>query len=127
MLGGIASYRQLEGPDRYQGTKTSALWMDACMPVKKTVPGVILGYSHQGGTDPGYAELYLRGGSTTRILTDLYRASARVEIKEHSFLLVPEIEYTVGSWEDTSENATGAGDAFHAGSLRLMARVMYSF
>lgn len=127
MLGGIASYRQLEGPDRYQGTKTSAVWMDASTPVKKTVPGVFLGYSRQGGTDPGYAELYLRGGSTTRILTDLYRASARVEIKEHSFLLVPEIEYTVGSWEDTSENATGAGDAFHAGSLRLMARVMYSF
>ena len=127
MLGGFAGYTESNGQESYKPTKTSAFWVDLASNNPKVAPGVFFGYTKNNGIEEGYKNLYIRGNSGTRILDNVWRASARVEFKQNKFNIAPEIEYTAAKWGDTQADATAGGKTVNVGNLRGMVRVMYSF
>lgn len=127
MIGGFAGYAEPNGQESYKPSKTSAFWVDLASNNAKIAPGVFFGYTKNSGVDEGYKNLYMRGLSGTRILDNVWRASARVEFKQNKFNIAPEIEYTAAKYGDTQPDATAGGRITNVGNLRGMVRVMYSF
>ncbi len=127
MIGGFAGYTEQNGQESYKPTKTSSFWVDLASNNAKIAPGVFFGYTKNYGTDEGYKNLYVRGASGTRILDNVWRASARVEFKQNKFNIAPEVEYTAAKYGDTQTDATAGGTTTNVGNLRAMVRVMYSF
>ncbi|WP_434978212.1 hypothetical protein [Daejeonia sp. YH14] len=127
MLGGFASYTEANGQESYKPVKTTAAWVDIASNHAKVAPGIFFGYTQNNGTDAGFANLYMRGISGTRVLDNVWRASARVECKQNKFNISPELEYTAARWADTSTDANAGGNASSVGNFRAMVRVMYSF
>ena len=127
MIGGFAGYTEPNGQESYKPAKTSAFWVDLASANAKIAPGVFFGYTKNSGVDEGYKNLYMRGVSGTRILDNVWRASARVEFKQNKFNIAPEIEYTAAKYGDTQKDATAGGKFTDVGNLRGMVRVMYSF
>lgn len=127
MIGGFAGYENPNGIESYKPTKTSAFWVDLASANPKIAPGVFFGYTKNSGVDAGYKNLYVRGASGTRILDQVWRASARVDFKQNKFSISPEIEYTAATWGDTDREGTAANNLKDVGNLRAMVRVMYSF
>lgn len=127
MIGGFAGYAEPNCQESYKPTKTSAFWVDLASNNAKIAPGVFFGYTKNSGVDDGYKNLYMRGVSGTRILDNVWRASARVEFKQNKFNIAPEIEYTAAKYGDTQTDATAGGKFTNVGNLRGMVRVMYSF
>lgn len=127
MIGGFAGYAEPNGQESYKPSKTSAFWVDLASNNAKIAPGVFFGYTKNSGVDEGYKNLYMRGVSGTRILDNVWRASARVEFKQNKFNIAPEIEYTAAKYGDTQPDATAGGRITDVGNLRGMVRVMYSF
>ncbi|MCQ4034903.1 hypothetical protein [Kaistella montana] len=127
MIGGFAGYENPNGIESYKPTKTSAFWVDLASANPKIAPGVFFGYTKNSGVDAGFKNLYVRGASGTRILDQVWRASARVDFKQNKFNISPEIEYTAATWGDMDSEATAANNLKDVGNLRAMVRVMYSF
>lgn len=127
MLGGYTGYTEANGQESYKPTKTSAFWVDLASNNAKVAPGVFFGYTKNSGTDEGYKNLYMRGVSGKRVLDNVWRASARIDFKQNKFLIAPEVEYTAAKWADLNLDATAGANAKDVGSVRVMARVMYSF
>lgn len=127
MIGGFAGYENPNGIESYKPTKTSAFWVDLASANPKIAPGVFFGYTKNSGVDAGFKNLYVRGASGTRILDQVWRASARVDFKQNKFNISPEIEYTAATWGDMDSEATAANNQKDVGNLRAMVRVMYSF
>ena len=127
MLGGFAGFTEANGQESYQPVKTSAYWVDLASNNAKIAPGVFFGYTKNSGTDSNYNNLYVRGASGTRILDNIWRASARVDFKQNKFLIVPEVEYTSATWGDLKPDATAGDNQKNVGNVRVMARVQYSF
>lgn len=127
MIGGFAGYENPNGIESYEPTKTSAFWVDLASANPKIAPGVFFGYTKNSGVDAGYKNLYARGVSGTRILDQVWRASARVDFKQNKFAITPEIEYTAAKWGDIGLDATATNNMKDVGNLRAMVRVMYSF
>lgn len=127
MIGGFAGYENPNGPESYKPTKTSAFWVDIASANPKIAPGAFFGYTKNSGTDAGFKNLYTRGVSGTRILDDVWRASARVDFKQNKFSISPEIEYTAAKWGDLTPEATAGPNIKDVGNFRGMVRVMYSF
>lgn len=75
----------------------------------------------------GASNFLMRGVSGTRILDNVWRASARVEFKQNKFNIAPEIEYTAAKYGDTQPDATAGGKITNIANLRGILRVMYSF
>ena len=69
----------------------------------------------------------MRGVSGTRVLDNVWRASARVEFKQNKFNIAPELEYTAAKWGDLNPDATAGNNSKDVGNFRGMVRVMYSF
>ena len=128
MLGGYASYAQTNGIDSYKPTKTTAFWADIASNAPKIAPGVFFGYTKNNGlSDDGYKNLYLRGVSGSRIVDNVWRASARVDFKENKFKLSPEIEYTSATWGDLKTDATTGNNKETVGNFRALISATYSF
>lgn len=127
MIGGFAGYLEPNGQESYKASKTSAFWVDIASANPKVAPGVFFGYTQNNGVDQGYQNLYIRGTSGNRILDNVWRASARVDIKQNKFSITPEIEYTVAKWGDTNADAKAGNNLKTVGNFRGMVRVMYSF
>ena len=127
MIGGFAGYTETNGQQSYKPSKTSAFWVDLASNNAKIAPGVFFGYTKNSGVDEGYKNLYMRGVSGTRVLDNVWRASARVEFKQNKFNIAPEIEYTAAKYGDTQPNATAGGKITNLANLRGVLRVIYSF
>lgn len=130
MLGGFAGYTEPNGQESYKPTKTSAFWVDLASNNAKIAPGVFFGYTKNNGTNSTFKNLYIRGANSTntRILDNVWRASARVEFKQNKFSIAPELEYTAAKWGDTQTDATAGGNNMQdVANIRAMVRVMYSF
>ena len=127
MIGGFAGYTEPSGIESYKPTKTSAFWIDVASNHAKIAPGVFFGYTKNSGVDTGFKNLYMRGVSGTRVLDNVWRASARVEFKQNKFNIAPELEYTAAKWGDLNPDATAGNNSKDVGNFRGMVRVMYSF
>ena len=127
MIGGFAGYTEANGQESYRPTKTSSAWIDIASANAKIAPGVFFGYTKNDGVDAGYKNLYVRGVSGTRILDNVWRASARVDFKQNKFNISPEIEYTTAKWGDINANGKAENNLKDVANLRGMVRVMYSF
>lgn len=127
MIGGFAGYENPNGIESYKPTKTSAFWVDIASANPKIAPGVFFGYTENMGVDAGYKNLYVRGVSGTRILDNVWRASARVDFKQNKFNISPEVEYTAAKWGNIDTEAKADNPLTDVGNLRAMVRVMYSF
>ncbi len=107
MLGGYASYAETNGIDSYKPTKASAFWVDIASNKPSVAPGVFFGYTKNSGLeDANYKSLYVRGISGTRVVDNVWRASARVDFKQNKFRITPELEYTAANWGDLKTDAT---------------------
>ena len=127
MLGGFAGYTEPNGQESYKPSRTSAFWVDLASANPKIAPGVFFGYTKNSGVDEGYKNLYMRGVSGTRILDNVWRASARVDFKQNKFSISPELEYTAAKWGDLNANGKAENNIKDVGNFRGMVRVMYSF
>lgn len=127
MLGGFGGYTEANGQESYKPTKTSAAWLDVSSNNPKIAPGVFLGYTKNSGLDEGFKNLYFRGSAGTRILDNVWRASARVEFKQDKFNIAPELEYTGATWGDMQKDGSAGGNEAKVGNFRTTVRVMYSF
>ncbi|ACU07463.1 hypothetical protein FIC_01013 [Flavobacteriaceae bacterium 3519-10] len=127
MIGGFAGYENPDGIESYKPTKTSAFWVDLASAHPKIAPGVFFGYTKNSGVDAGFKNLYVRGLSGTRILNNVWRASARVDFKQNKFNISPELEYTAAQWGDLNAEAIAQNNLKDVGNLRALIRVMYSF
>lgn len=136
MLGGFAGYTAAAGqPEKYEGSRTSSFWLDVASNGKKVAPGFFFGYTTNGGTGKnGLAagetvKYYMRGVSGTRVVDNVWRASARVDFKQNKFRVTPEIEYTAATWGDLNSNASGTADlnTKNVGNFRAMVSCAYSF
>ena len=127
MIGGFAGYTEANGQESYRPTKTSSAWIDIASANAKIAPGVFFGYTKNDGVDAGYKNLYVRGVSGSRILDNVWRASARVDFKQNKFNISPEIEYTTAKWGDINANGKAENNLKDVANLRGMVRVMYSF
>lgn len=127
MIGGFAGYENPSNVESYKPTKTSAFWVDVASANPKVAPGVFFGYTKNSGVDAGFKNLYMRGVSGSRILDDVWRASARIDFKQNKFSLTPEIEYTAAKWGDLNTEALAGNNLKNVGNLRGTVRIMYSF
>ncbi len=127
MLGSFAGYTQPNGQEAYKPIKTSAVWMDLASANPKIAPGLFVGYTKNDGTESGYKTLYTRGIAGTRVIGDIWRASARVEFKQNKFNIAPEIEYTTAKWGDVNTDGKAGNNTSRVSNFRGMVRVMYSF
>jgi len=135
MLGGFAGYTKTGGQEEYEAIKTSAYWMDIASNGKKIAPGLFIGYTKNDGTDKnGLAagetvKYYMRGISGTRVVDNVFRASARVDFKQNKFRVTPELEYTAATWGDLNANADGTADLNQkdVNNFRAMISCVYSF
>ena len=127
MIGGFAGYTEPNGQESYRPTKTSSAWIDVASANPKIAPGIFFGYTKNSGVDAGYKNLYVRGAAGTRILDDVWRASARVDFKQNKFNISPEIEYTAAKWGDINAKGQAENNIKDVANFRGMVRVMYSF
>ncbi len=72
---------------------------------------------------------YMRGVSGTRVVDNVWRASARVDFKQNKFRVTPELEYTKATWGTLNTNGSGAADLNQkeVGNFRAMISCAYSF
>lgn len=128
MLGGYASYAETNGIDSYKPTKTSAFWVDIASNKPSVAPGVFFGYTKNSGLeDANYKSLYVRGVSGTRVVDNVWRASARVDFKQNKFKISPELEYTAATWGDLKTDATSGNNETNVGNFRALVSASYSF
>lgn len=135
MLGGFAGYSTAGQAEKYEGSKTSSFWLDVASNGKKVAPGFFFGYTANGGTNKnGLAtgesvKYYMRGVSGSRVVDNVWRASARVDFKQNKFRVTPEVEYTAATWGDLNTNASGTADlnTKSVGNFRAMISCAYSF
>lgn len=136
MLGGFAGYAKTDGTESYKPVKTSAFWVDLASNNAKIAPGLFFGYTKNGGTDEGYTNLYVRGAATamgaastkpTRVIANIWRASARVDFKQNKFKITPELEYTTAKWANIKTDGTAGDNAIQVGNVRALLSVIYSF
>ena len=128
MLGGFAGYTQPGETEKYEGIKTTAFWFDLASNGKSIAPGVFFGYTKNGGTGKdGATAVYMRGLSGTRVIDNVWRASARVDFKQNKFRVTPELEYTAATWGDLKSDVTADGNENKVGNFRAMISCAYSF
>lgn len=128
MLGGFAGYTEPNGQESYKPAKTTAFWVDLASAAPKVAPGVFFGYTKNGGVDSNFKNIYYRGGSGTRFIDNVWRASARVDFKQNKFRISPELEYTAATWgDDTNKDAKVDTNKKDVGNFRAMVSAVYSF
>ena len=135
MLGGFNGYTVAGQQEKYEATKTSSFWLDLASNNKKTAPGLFFGYTKNDGADKnGLAtgetvKYYMRGISGTRVVDNVWRASARIDFKQNKFRVTPELEYTKATWGDLNADASGAADLNkkEVANFRAMISCAYTF
>lgn len=129
MLGGIAGYTTPGEVEKYEVTKTTALWVELGSNHKAIAPALFLGYTKNHGTGVGGATaFYTRGNTgTTRGVDNVWRASGRVDFKQNKFRVTPEIEYTQATWGDLNSDFSVENNEKKLGNLRVMISCAYSF
>lgn len=127
MNSGFGGYLSDDGTEAYKPVRTTSLWTDFSAGNAKITPGIFFGYTKNHGAGGDISNLYMRGGNARRVLDNVWRASGRVEFKQNKFNLAPEVEYTAAKWADTDSNGAAGGNGKSVGSLRILARAIYSF
>lgn len=139
MLGGFNGYTVAGQQEKYVATKTTALWIDIASNGKNTAPGFFFGYTKNDGADKTLAagetvSYYMRGinnlpTTSTRVVDNVWRASARVDFKQNKFRVTPELEYTKATWGTLNTNGSGAADLNQkeVGNFRAMISCVYTF
>lgn len=134
MLGGFNGYTVAGQQEKYVASKTTAYWIDIASNNKNTAPGLFFGYTKNDGADKTLAagetvKYYMRGVSGTRVVDNVWRASARVDFKQNKFRVTPELEYTKATWGNLNTNGSGAADLNpkEVGNFRATISCAYSF
>lgn len=135
MLGGFVGYTEAGQVEKYESSKTTALWFDIASNGKKIAPGLFFGYTKNDGVDKnGLAagetvKYYMRGVSGTRVVDNVMRISGRVDFKQNKFRITPELEYTTATWGDLNANANATADLNQkdVANFRAMISCAYSF
>jgi len=132
MLGGFTGKTITGGVETYDPIKTTAFWIDLASNGKTVAPGVFFGYTKNNGSSDDNTVAtyvnYMRGVFGTRVIDDVWRASARVDFKKNKFRLTPELEYTAATWGDLiKSNATSSTNKTDVGNFRAMVSCAYSF
>jgi hypothetical protein len=132
MLGGFTGKTITGGVETYDPIKATAFWIDLASNGKAIAPGLFFGYTKNNGSsdDNTVATFvnYMRGVSGTRVIDDVWRASARVDFKKNKFRVTPELEYTAATWGDLiKSNATASTNQTEVANFRAMVSCAYSF
>jgi hypothetical protein len=69
----------------------------------------------------------MRGLSGTRVVDNVWRASARVDFKKNKFRVSPELEYTVATWGDADLYGKAVANKTDVNNFRAMVSCVYSF
>ena len=129
MLGGFVG-NTTNGIQSYNPIKTTAYWVDIASNGKSIAPGFFFGYTKNDGSSTAanaLSAVYMRGLSGTRVIDNVWRASARVDLKKNKFRVSPELEYTAATWGDADLYGEATDNKTNVGNLRAMVSCVYSF
>ncbi len=129
MLGGYTG-TTINGIQTFDPTKTTAFWIDIASTGKKVAPGIFFGSTKNNGSSiaaTSLSSIYMKGLSSTRVVDNVWRASARVDFKQNNFKVTPEVEYTSATWGDTDFYGKAGDNQTQVGNLRAMVSCSYSF
>ncbi len=129
MLGGFTG-NTVAGIQSYNPTKTTALWIDIAGNGKTFAPGFFFGTTKNDGSGNAAgtaAQIYGRGTTGSRVIDNVWRASARVDFKKNKFRVSPELEYTAATWGDADLFGKATTNKKDVGNFRTMVSCVYSF
>lgn len=129
MLGGFTG-TTTNGIQTYDPTKTTSFWVDIASNGKAIAPGLFLGTTKNDGASTAASTLtsiYMRGLSGSRVVDNVWRASARVDFKKNKLKISPELEYTAATWGDADLYAKATTNKTDVANFRAMVSCVYSF
>lgn len=129
MLGGFTGTTN-NGIQSYDPIKTTASWIEIASNGKSVAPGLFLGYTKNDGASTAASNvgtIYMRGISGSRVIDNVWRASARVDFKKNKFRISPEIEYTAATWGDADLYGKATDNKTNVGNVRGLVSCAYSF
>ena len=129
MLGGFTGTTNA-GIQSFDPIKTTAYWVDIAGNGKAVAPGLFFGYTKNNGASTAASttgNIYMRGISGSRVVDNVWRASARVDFKKNKFRLTPELEYTAATWGDVDLFGKAGDNKTNVGNVRAMVSCVYSF
>lgn len=135
MLGGFTG-TTVNGIQSYDPTKTTSFWVDIASNGKSIAPGLFFGSTKNNGASTAatigapatpFGNIYMRGLSGTRVVDNVWRASARVDFKKNKFRVSPELEYTVATWGDADLYGKAVANKTDVNNFRAMVSCVYSF
>ncbi len=128
MIGGYMGYVTGGQVETYDATKTTAWWFDIAGAGKKTVPGLFIGYTSNGGAATGATTAYGRGiGAGGRGIKNVFRVSPRMEFVSGKFKLGTEIEYTSAVYGALGNDSKVTGTTDKINNTRLLLTTTFSF
>jgi hypothetical protein len=129
MLGGFTG-TMVNGIQTYDPTKTTSFWVDIASNGKSIAPGLFFGTTKNDGASTAASStstIYMRGLSGSRVVDNVWRASARVDFKKNKLKISPELEYTAATWGDADLYAKATTNKTDVGNFRAMVSCVYSF
>lgn len=129
MLGGFTGTTN-NGIQSYDPIKTTASWIEIASNGKSVAPGLFFGYTKNDGASTAastVSTIYMRGISGSRVIDNVWRASARVDFKKNKFRVSPEIEYTAATWGDADLYGKAIDNKTNVGNVRGLVSCAYSF
>jgi hypothetical protein len=130
MLGGYTSSTTGAGTanavQTYDPTKTTAFWIDIASNGKSIAPGFFFGKTNNNGAGTA-GTITGRGLSSTRVIDNVWRASARVDFKKNKFRVSPELELTTAEWGDANTFAKATTNMKKVSNVRTMISCVYTF
>ncbi len=75
---------------------------------------------NSGLEDANYKSLYVRGISGTRVVDNVWRASARVDFNRINLKFLQNSEYTATTWGDLKTDATSGNNETNVGNFRAL-------
>ena len=129
MLGGFTG-TTTSGIQSFDPIKTTASWIEIASNGKSVAPGLFFGYTKNDGANTAasaLSALYMRGLSGSRVIDNIWRASARLDFKKNKFRVSPEIEYTATTWGDADFYGKATDNKTNVGNVRGLISCVYSF
>jgi hypothetical protein len=129
MIGGYLGYTPVTGAvETYQGSKTKSYWFDIAGTGKKTIPGLFVGYTNNGGAKSGATAAYGRSiGITGRGIKNAFRVSPRIEFISGKFKFGTEIEYTAAKYGSMGDDSKVTGTIDKVNNTRFLLATTFSF
>ncbi len=128
MIGGMTGTTNA-GIQSYDPTKTTSMWIDIASNGKSIAPGFFFGTTKNNGagTAATAGQIYGRGITGSRIIDNVWRASARVDFKKNKFRVSPELELTTAEWGDADLFAKATTNMKKVSNFRTMISCVYTF